>query len=101
MSYKCKFLQLHKTILLIDTECRIYKCLLGNALLREKDLHEKWACKRCKVKDLYDKVCVNLIPQKEFIKRGISETWFFCNLMNIRFKEPEEFCLRYCKYRKN
>lgn len=99
LTYDCKFLKLHKKIPLIENELKIYKCLLGNALLKEKDLDEKWACKGCKVKDFNDKICINLIPQKEFIKRGVSETFFICTLMNVIFKEPEEFCLLNCKYR--
>lgn len=75
----------------------IYKCTLADLLLRSKHLREHWACKGCSIPYIMDnEPCKYLKPNKSFIIRGSSITWFYCDLFGISLNDPMDFCKFHC-----
>nr|PZN02872.1 MAG: hypothetical protein DIU66_08650 [Bacillota bacterium] len=100
MISKCPFLREYKVLRLIEDESRvIFKCDLGKALLKPRDLNEKWACGGCSVPYvLGNSPCRYIKPGKDFLFRGSSYTFFVCELLDIKLESPEEFCKFYCRH---
>lgn len=100
MTKKCPFLREYKVLRLIEDESRvIFKCDLGKALLKPRDLNEKWACGGCSVPYvLGNSPCRYIKPGKDFLFRGSSYTFFVCELLDIKLESPEEFCKFYCRH---
>lgn len=94
----CPFLIEFKDIHYFDVSKVIFKCTLGNVLLKTSDLKEKWACGGCPIPSIMNnRLCNYLKPHKTFFLRGSSKTWFSCELLNIIMENTEEFCHLNCK----
>ncbi|AYO30569.1 MAG: hypothetical protein PWR06_833 [Thermoanaerobacteraceae bacterium] len=98
MKIQCPFLIKYKAIQYINITGIIYKCNLGNALLKSADLRKKWACGGCPVPWIINnKPCSYLKPHKTFLIRGSSKTWLSCELLNIVMDSSGDFCHLNCK----
>jgi hypothetical protein len=89
----CKFLIKYKEIEILGKKRSvIYKCELGNTLLKSDDLKEKWACNGCLIPWFLSKHhCKYIKPHKSFLIRGSSQTWFSCDLLDVVMDLPD-FC---------
>jgi len=98
MKIQCPFLIKYKDVQYINTSGIIYKCILGNALLKSDDLKQKWACKGCAVPGIVKNMtCPHLKPHKIFLIRGSSKTWLSCELLNVVMDCSGDFCHLNCK----
>lgn len=97
MKIHCRYIVKHKDIDILEKKGIIYKCVLGNTLLRTSDLKEKWACNGCLIpRIMNNRPCKYLKPYKNFLIRGSSQTWFSCELLDLIMDLPD-FCKLKCK----
>lgn len=98
MKKKCTYLKKYKEIIFVDSKITFYQCSLSEALLREKDLLQSWACKGCIIPEVMENnPCIYLKPKKVFTIRGSSCTKFICTLFNLTMKNSTDFCKINCK----
>lgn len=98
MIIKCPFLIKYKDFEYIYTSGTIFKCTVGNVLLKSGDLKERWACKGCQIPRIVKKIsCSYLKPHKIFLIRGSSKTWLSCELLNMEMDSSGNFCQLNCK----
>lgn len=98
MYKKCPYLIIAREIDLMNTKTKIFKCILGNTLLKEEYIYQKWACKGCTVPTVMkNRPCKYLEPQKSFSIKGKSYTCYKCRLLNIIMENNNDFCHINCK----